>query len=213
MMRSDRRPCPLPAATALFACLAPFAHFSMSADDPKPAPSTAPAAAPLPSPKAVALAFAGLIEKGDASAAKALVPQDALHAQWVDATVALASALKRLDAAAVGKFGEAGGRTVSQNQLHLAASLKSLEQAQEKVDGDTAALSVPDWPRSLLLKRVDRKWQLQVGPSSHLQIDLLQNLAQAADRTAGEIAANEYATPAAARTVFAARVLDARLRD
>src|SRR6266700_2770701 len=114
----------------------------------------------LPPPKAVALAFAGLIEKGDASAAKALVPQDPLHAQWVEATVALSSALKRLDAAAVAKFGEAAGKGISYNQLHLTASLKSLEQAQEKVDGDAAILTVPDWPRPLLLKSVDGRWQL-----------------------------------------------------
>src|SRR5438105_10673382 len=178
MTRSDRcrRPCPLPAATALFACFALFPQFSMCADDPKPAPSTAPAVAPLPSPKAVATAFAGLIEKGDASAAKALVPQDSMHAQWVDATVALASALKRLDAAAVAQFGEGAGKGISQNQLHLTASLKALEQAQEKVDGDTATLTVPDWPRPLLLKKVDGKWQLQVGPSSRGQIGLLQDL-------------------------------------
>src|SRR5690349_16416125 len=99
MTRSDRRPrsLPAPAATAmaLLACLAPFSQFIMALDDPKPAPSTAPAAAaPLPGPKAVALAFAGMIDKGDASAAKSLLPQDAAHAQWVDATVILASALK-----------------------------------------------------------------------------------------------------------------------
>src|SRR5438045_6159027 len=120
MTRSDRhRRRSLPAAAALFAWLAPFAQSSMSADDPKPAPSTAPAAAPLPGPKAVALAFAGLIEKGDTSAAKGLVPQDSIHTRWVDATVALASALKRLDAAAVARFGEGTGKAVSQNQLHL----------------------------------------------------------------------------------------------
>ena len=184
----------------------------MSADDPKPAPSTAPAAAPLPSPKAVALAFAGLVERGDASAAKGLVPQDSMHAQWVDATVALASALKRLDAAAVAKFGDGAGKAVSQNQLHLTASLKSLEQAQEKVEGDTATLTVPESPRPLILRRVEGRWQLQVGATSQREIELLHDLAQAADRTAGEIAAKEHASMDGARAVFAARVLDARLR-
>jgi hypothetical protein len=212
MTRSDRRPCSLPAATALLACFAPFAQFSMSADDPKPAPSTAPAAAPLPSAKAVALAFAGLVERGDASAAKGLVPQDSMHAQWVDATVALASALKRLDAAAVAKFGDGAGKAISQNQLHLTASLKSLEQAQEKVEGDTATLTVPEVPRPLVLKKVEGRWQLQVGATSQREIELLHDLAQAADRTAGEIAAKEHASVDGARAVFAARVLDARLR-
>ena len=214
MTRSDRRPrSPFIATTALLACLAPLAQFIMALDDPKPAPSTAPAvAAPLPGPKAVALAFAGMIEKGDASAAKALVPQDSTHAQWVDATVGLASALKRLDAAAVTRFGDAAGKGVSQNLLHLTPSLKALEQAQEKVEGEAATLTVPDLPRPLVLKKVDGRWQLQAGATSPSSIQLLRDLSQAADRTASEIGAKELATADAARAIFAARVMDARLR-
>src|SRR5690348_8970609 len=50
-----------------------------------PATGTA-ASAPVPSPKAVAIAFAGMIARGDAAAAKGLVPDDPSHQRWVDAT-------------------------------------------------------------------------------------------------------------------------------
>jgi hypothetical protein len=162
----------------------------------------------------VALAFAGSIEKGDASTARELVPADEMHARWVDAAAGLSGALKTLDVAAVARFGDLG-KAVSRNQLHLTDSVKSLEQAQEKVDGDTATLTVPGRAEPLVLRKVDGKWQLQVGPASaaeaEAQVALLARLTRAAQRTADELAGGTHATAEQAAKVFAARVLDARM--
>src|SRR5690349_1184814 len=75
------------------------------ADDPKPpappATAPAPATAPVaPAPKAVVLAFAAALEKGDAATAKSLLVPDESgnRAKWVDATIALSGALRKLDA-------------------------------------------------------------------------------------------------------------------
>jgi hypothetical protein len=186
-----------------------------------PPPTTTPVAPPpppptaaLPGPKAVALAFAGSIEKGDAATARGLVPGDEAHARWVEAAAALSVALKKLDAAAAARFGDAG-KAVSRNQLHLTDAAKSLEQAQEKVDGDSATLTVPGRAEPLVLKKVEGKWQLQVGPAAageaESQLALYARLTRAAQRTAEELAAGTYATAEQAAKVFAARVLDARM--
>jgi hypothetical protein len=192
------------------------------ADTPAPTapPATAPAAPP-PSPKAVALAFTAAIEKGDAPAAKALLPTDDDgddgRARWVDATVALTAGMKKLDAAAVARFGDSG-KGVSQNQLHLGDAAKTLEQAQEKIDGDTATLVLPGQAHPLVsLKKVDGKWRLLAGPASAAQtpaqLALCQRLLQAATRTADEISAGNHPTADSAGQAFAARVLDARLKQ
>jgi hypothetical protein len=180
----------------------------------QPAPPPPPvAAAPLPSPKAVALAFVLSLDKGDATVAKALLPPGGGRGRWVDAAIGLSAALKRLDAAAVARFGEAG-RAVSRDQLNLAISAKAVEQAVEKIEGDSATLTLPGSPRPLRLKKVGGLWQLEVGPTEEEaaeQVALCERLAGAADATAGEVAAGRYADPAAAARAFAARVTEARL--
>src|SRR5258706_1018509 len=175
---------------------------SATADPPGPAapPATAPAAPP-PSPKAVALAFAAALEKGDAPAAKALLStddDDDGRARLVDATMALTAGLKKLDAAALARFGDAG-KGISQNQLHLGDAAKSIEQAQEKIDGDTATLVLPGQARPLVsLKKVDGKWRLLAGPASAAQIPeqlaLDHRLLQAVARTAEEISSGHQLT-------------------
>ena len=207
-------------ATALAAAAASVAAAAAIAQDPKPAaptppPATAPVvpAAPLAGPKAVAIAFAVALDKGDAATAKALIPADDARGRWVDAAIALSAALKKLDAAAVAKFGEAG-KVVSQNQLHLADSLKSLEQAQEKIEGDAATLTVPGQAKPLNLKKVEGRWQLQVGPSKDevdRQLSLHRRLARAAEQTAAEIGDGSLTSAERASRVFTERALNARL--
>jgi hypothetical protein len=191
-----------------------FCIVTFAADAPK-APATAPVAPvqPPPTPKAIAQAFAVALDKGDAAAAKALLPADEIHAKWVDASIALSASLKKLDAAATLRFNEAG-KSVSQNQLHLLDSFKSLETAQEKIEGDTATLTPADQTQPLRLLRVDGKWQLQIGPGkadAPRQLALYGRLTKAANSTAEEITAGAYRSAEAAAKVFAARVLEARL--
>jgi hypothetical protein len=205
-------------------CVAAACPARLGAQAPAPKAATAPGAttqaastrttAPTPSPKAVALAFVLSIDKGDATVAKALVPPGEGRARWVDAAVGLSAAVKRLDAAAVARFGEAG-RVVSQGQLHLADSVKAVEQAAEKVEGEAATLTLGGSGRSVRLRKADGRWQMLVGPADDAeaagQVALSERLARAADVTAGEIAAGGYADAGAAARGFAARVTEARL--
>jgi hypothetical protein len=172
----------------------------------------APPAAPLPSPKAVVLAFVTSLDKGDATVARALVPGQE-QIPWVDASLALAAALRRLDEAAVARFGEAG-HAVSQGRMHLADSPKAIEQAQEKVEGETATLTLGGTVAPVRLVRVAGTWRV-AGPSTPAeareQVALYGRLARAAEVTAGEIADGGYPDAAGAARVFAARVTEARL--
>jgi hypothetical protein len=98
--------------------------------------------------------------------------------------------------------------------LHLAESLKSIEQAQEKVEGDAATLTMPGAGKPVRLVRVAGTWRV-AGPDNvaeaREQVSLYERLARAADLTAGEIAAGEYADAAGAARGFRARVTDARM--
>jgi hypothetical protein len=181
---------------------------------PTPPPATTAPSAPLPGPKAVAIAFIGSIEKGDAATARGLLPGDPANGRWVDAAVGLSAALKKLDAVAVERFGEPG-RNLTHNQLHLADAAKALEQAQEKMEGDWATVTVPGRAEPLGLKKTEGRWQLELSKTSEdlaTQTALYTRLTRVAERTAQEIAAGAYPSAEAAARVFTARVLDARLR-
>lgn len=214
-----------PAATALAADPPkPAANPAPAAPAPTTAPATAgahPATAPTTetAPRAVALALATALAKPDPAAAKALVaPADKEAARWVDATVSLISSLKRLDQAAATRFGEAG-KAVSQQQLHLLEAPKSLAQAQEKIDGDSATLTLPGESRPLMrLKRHDGAWRpvvasLVAGDDLSATLALDRRLTHATDRTTDEIATGMYPTPEAAARIFTARILEARLQS
>jgi len=204
------------AATTPTPATAPAATRPVAATRPTTAPPPPPVAAtaPLPSPKAVALAFAASLDKGDADVVRGLVAGGADRARWVEAAVGLAQALKRLDEAATARFGEAG-RAVSQGQLHLVQSLKALEQAKEKVEGDEATLALPGDARPLRLTRGGSggRWQLVVPGDGDVagQAALYGRLARAADATAREIATGGFADAGAAARAFAARATEARI--
>jgi hypothetical protein len=186
------------------------------ATGPTTAPAAAAAAAPLPGPKAIAVAFAAAVERGDAASARAQVnPADPAHVRWATATVELAAALKRLDAAAAARFGDAAPG-VSQKQFHLGESVKALEQGQEKIEGEEATVSVGGGGQAqpLRFRKLEGKWSL-VPPvaegNAERTIGLYNRLAKAADRTASEIAGGVHPSAGAARGAFEARVTEARL--
>ncbi len=181
---------------------------------PATAPATAPAAPP-PTPTAIGLAFAAAIERGDAAAAKARAVGEPAHAKWVDATVKLAGSLKKLDAAAVARWGE-GGRKVSQNTMGLGEALGALRQAQEKVEGPRATLTQPGGggPALRLRQGAGGAWRVEApaqGRALETQLRLYALLSDAAERTAAEVAAGGFANAEEAAAAFARRVLRARV--
>lgn len=173
--------------------------------DAKP-PATAPAA---PTPKAVAAAFAATVDKGDADAALKLTAPD--QQALTRATVTLAGRLKKLESAAVAKFGESA-RRIAQGRLHLEPAFKALEGATEKIEGESATVSA-NGNGSLRLRKVEGQWRVTWGLSAEdlaRQVALYERLGEAAEQTAGEIAADSYETLEAAAKAFASRALAIR---
>jgi hypothetical protein len=94
-------------------------------------------------------------------------------------------------------------------------AFRGLDQAQEKVDADTATVAAPPNERPLRLRKVNGLWMLEPPlPAADVAgaIELSARHARAAARTADEITAGAHASSAAAARAFAARVLEARLR-
>ncbi len=190
-----------------------------------PAPTTAPipATAPLPSPRQIALALAAALDKSDANSAKSLVIPQGHSAKIVDATIALAQALRKLDAAAATRFPDAG-QGISQGAMRFGEMLKGVEQGQEKIEGDSASLALPPPAGVLHLKKVGGKWLVDMTPpaapsatpasiakSADRLLKLYDLLAQAADQTTAEIAAGIYPTTQDAAAALTRRILRARL--
>jgi len=164
----------------------------------------------------VVLAFAAAINRGDAAAAKTLALPDQAHAQWVDSTLALAASLKKLETAAVARFGDAG-RKVSQNGLGMSSALGALEQGQEKIEGDRAVVNGAGMNGGTLrLRRGEQgKWLIEL-PATDAQRartrKLYDLLIEAAEQTAVEVSAGRHPTAEAAKAAFEQRVLRARIR-
>jgi hypothetical protein len=162
--------------------------------------------------------LATALAKPDPAAAKAIfAPTDKDAPKWVDGTLSLITSLKRLDQAAATRFGEAGN-VISQQQLHFLDAPARLAQAQEKIEGDTATLTLPGASHPLMrLKRENGAWRPVVqslvdGQDLTATLALHRRLVHATDRTTDEIATGVYPTPDTAARIFAARVLEARMQ-
>jgi len=191
-----------------------------------PSPVTPPVpAAPRPAPKQVALAAAAAIEKGDATALRALVLSEGISPELADATIALASALRRLDAAAATRFANVTPPVnITQGALDLTRALKAVEGAQEKIEGDLASLTLPANPAAqpliLRLARRGEDWRMDLTPAqgdsaattraAQRLLKLYDLLTKAADQTTAELSASQLTTPEEAAALFAGRVLRAR---
>jgi hypothetical protein len=134
----------------------------------------------------------------------------------VDSTLALAASLKKLDAAAVAKFGEPG-RKVSQNSLGMTAALSALDQGQEKITGDRAVVNGGGTGGGTIhLRRGERgRWLIDL-PATDAQRTrrrkLYDLLVEAAEQTAAEVSGGRHPTVDSARTAFEQRALRARVR-
>jgi len=197
--------------------VAPPAAAPPAVAPPAPAP-------PKPSPKQVAQSLAAAIEKGDAAALRAAVVTEGVSPQLADATLALAGALRRLDAVAATRFTTAVPPTgFSQGTLHVTESLKAVEGAVEKIEGDQATLTLAAGgkPAVIRFKRAGDEWRVDLTPAGEdakatevaakRLLKLYDLLIKAADQTAAEISAGAVASVEEGSAAFARRVLKARI--
>ena len=144
------------------------------------------------------------------------------HAADVDARLALLEAMRKLQAAASGKFGTAGAAAFASSGPSLEEQLKSLDLAKADVKGDTATLSLPasentagtELPKTLVLKKAGDQWKIDAAPFFDLDAPaeklaartaLAQRVAGVAQDMVKGIQGNQYKSAADAYQDFWAR--------
>jgi hypothetical protein len=167
----------------------------------------------LSTPKGAAKSFAKALESGDAEAAKAASTGDP---KLVESLAKVGGGMKKLQDAAVAKFGEegksiAGGPGGKGDKM--AEMSKRVEESTEKIDGDTATLTPKDGGEALKLKKVNGDWKLDVsqmgGGMAQMGSAMFDAMAKAAGETADEISAGKYKTVKEAQMAMGTKMVGA----
>ena len=132
-----------------------------SADKAK-APAKAAAAKPpdLSTPTKAASAFADALESGSVERLRAVTIAPPDYYEHFKQILATAAAVRKLEDAAVARFGK-DGRGISAPRTKLPSGV--LEDALENVDGDAAPVGPADEPEALKLRRVGRGWKVDLA--------------------------------------------------
>lgn len=143
----------------------------------------------------VVLAWIDAAWKGDADASKALLADtDADDRQIIDDMLAFNSSLRRLEAAAIKRFGEADGKRVTGYPDGSAAATKDL---QITVKGDTATATVGNAMFPMQLKRQDGSWKVSfetflTKPDVRANLQRYTQATKAADEVTAKIEAGQF---------------------
>jgi len=125
----------------------------------------------LSTPKAAALSFARALEAGDADTARYAALAGGIENDFVDALAHCVPAVRKLDAVARAKWGNAGAAVmrnpagaggVQRNQLDPVAQLVDAEVSFAG-DGSLAQVTTRDGTQSLPVKKVNGVWKVDVG--------------------------------------------------
>ena len=157
------------------------------------------------SPKGAASAFFKAMESGDAKAARAVAVGSEKQLAMLDLLVPVFGEFKKLENAAVKKWGEEARKGLSQDGQGGPDFDKQLKAATEKTDGDSATISPPDNRDPIRLKKVDGRWKVDMGMLKVDEMDVADAskkwrlMSDAARSTAAEVEQGKYATPVDAR--------------
>jgi voltage-gated potassium channel Kch len=150
-------------------------------------------------PKGVFLVMENAMEAGDENAYAECFLFTSSEELKLKATLeSLVAANARFNKAISDKFGDAMARAVFPN-LPFAFPRDLLASATEKIDGDTASLTVlGKGGRPIEFKRIDNEWKMTAEGFVHLNPavmnDICIRLVKSLDETTAEIPQNKYAT-------------------
>lgn len=132
-------------------------------------PTTIPA--DQTSPRGALKLLAGAMESGDVAAVKGLLQADnPTEQKMADSMAEMAAAIAQLRQSAVTAFGKEGAMPLTGDSNTTAEDLARIDQAEEKIEGDTAILSInAPGAAPITLKQVDGKW---VVPMSEMAQDV-----------------------------------------
>lgn len=161
----------------------------------------------LSTPKGAAKSFANAIERGDADGAKAASTGG--DPKTIEGLAKMGGSMKKLRDAAVSKFGEQGKSMAGADGMGDMS--KKVDEATEKIDGDTATLQSPGKSEPLKLKKVSGEWRVDVsemfGPAFAMGAGMFDSMSKAASDTADEINAGKYKTAAEAQQAFQQKMM------
>jgi predicted small lipoprotein YifL len=168
----------------------------------------------LSTPKAAVQSYADAISRGDVEAAKATVTGG--DAQMIDTLASIMMSHKRLEDAAVAKFGEEGKSLVG-NRSSAEDVNKWVADAEVKQEGDTATVAPKDHSNpGLDLKKVGSEWKIDLSATPGIKelpkmLPMLQKMNAAGDELASEISAGKYKTLAEAKAAQQQKMMAAMM--
>jgi hypothetical protein len=174
-----------------------------------------PPAANLSTPKDAAISFGRAVEAGDVAQAQAVTITDAPTKELLAAMVPLVGAMKKLDAAAVAKFGEAG-KNVAGSDSPGAQFAGQFKDAEVKETGDTATVTPKKGAEPLMLKKVGGEWKVDLaamtkGPNDAqamaMVLPMFKQMTKSAEETTVEITSGKYKTVDEAKKAFNAKMM------
>jgi hypothetical protein len=169
----------------------------------------------MSTPKATVVSFAKALNDGDAAAIKTLCTGTAKQVQTIDAVGEMVAASKRMQTAAVAKWGDAGKKLGGEMASGSDELLKSVDKLEIKEEGDTATVSGEAMKGDpMKLRKIDGKWKIDLAAIRDAEnmekaAPMMKAMAKAADETATDIKADKYKTIEDATQAYQAKMMAA----
>ncbi len=158
-------------------------------------------------PKKAVTSFYVSVVRGDGSSARENVIEPA-QVPIVDEAKSLINGVRNFRRAGIEKFGQQKGEDISGGL----PTLKDIEQASEKIDGDSAILVTKSGKASLRLKKIGDNWKVDLLSLLPFKTDaasarkIFAEAAAAANELAAKIRAGDFRTPEEADLALKARI-------
>jgi hypothetical protein len=170
----------------------------------------------LSTPEKAAQSFFDALEKGDADGAKAATVPEEQQQEAVVALTKFVSGMKKVEKAAIEKFGEEGRQILEpkNGQGFRFKVDRDLEEARVEVDGEIATVHTPEEEKPIKLRRIEEQWRVDLAAVENEQdlrqaVPLFEAIASAAERTAGEINDGAFSSVEEAEQALGLRIYTA----
>jgi hypothetical protein len=158
-------------------------------------------------PKKAVTSFYVSVVRGDGSSARENVIEPA-QVPIVDEARLLINGVRNFRRAGIEKFGQQKGEDISGGL----PTLKDIEEASEKIEGDSAILATKSGKASLRLKKIDGRWKIDLLSLLPFKTNaasarkIFAGAAASANELAEKIRAGEFKTPEEADFALKARI-------
>jgi hypothetical protein len=158
-------------------------------------------------PKSAVKSFYLSVVRGDGSSARQNVVEPAQVAV-VDEARSLIQGVRNFRRAAIERFGQQKGEDISGGL----PTLKDIEEANEKIEGDNAILATKSGKASLRLRKIGANWKIDLLSLLPFKTNaaaaqrIFAQAAKAADELAAKIRAGDFATPDEADLALKAKI-------